>query len=1187
MAVTNPTTPASYNFSKNFIPLRFLSDNYLEQAGVKSINVLGFFNAVANGTVITISFGANVVTFTAVSTAPDTSGLQIPAGAGDVAYAASLVAYFQANHIIDQYFDIHASGNAVLFTAKKAGTGFDFTAVTNAVFELENITPGVTQIVRDAYYIHFELFCQNADHTDFVSIHTAQISLRSDQPGISEVDIADRLNAYLETDVLDIPDTGSTAALLCKKSCRKFYYTYAESWGQPAVVRKKIKSAEYTILAGGLSFKGNHVKTLPGLLVPDVADATKDRFLKQGSSHQYTRKDQPQFLYFFNTRATQDGRLRVKFTFTDGTASADVTVTAVALTTLGKVAFNVTHDRLFTPADYPGKLVKHYEVWLETVAGVKISETRTYYLNYKAQQFVRYMVSWSSWGAFDTRLCYGKATSSLELVQQEAKRILKSGDDIKKGNSTVFDVKLNNKFKVSTGHIDRSELILNRDFYLSPHKFRYTSGLFLPIKVTSKDIPEIPDGETLFHQEFEYEYRFTDDVFTEGDVDEPGLGIEGFFFNSVIPSLPSNGIIETDPTVPSWVKAITQADINKWNLFNQDGYNKANWDIAYSWGNHNTMGYALSANYYDKTTSDGRFIQNRYDYQTDARLNVRGGKFLNYLVIPNGAPSVLDMEEGECAIYFDTSGLGGGAPQPPVIANFPDLGDVDISGRLDGYEVYWNATASKYMHRAPAGSGVSSWNDLTDKPTTLSGYGIQTEGDGRWLGINATAANSTKWNGYQYVGLVTPNSYMMAFDGTNWGASTAAQIQSFLGLGSAAYLNASQSATANTAAQRDADGTLSASTLNQNQSLRASETFDAIYAGFSTDGFIRKYDINSVKLSLGLGSAAYLNASTTNTASTVVQRDAFGQIEGQNINAAGYLNSVDDVDAGGIGYIMGKVGASNTIRSFSANYLKTFLGLGSNAFSSTAYLPLTAGSGSPLSGTLHSGITGLIFSAQGATAERRIMYLANTGGDIAFGVEGSAGGSTFTGSSPYSSILGTGVATPLEFFTNNAKRYTIDASGNNTWTGSGTFGSLGRAIIRQSAGGDAEIGGGAGAYLSLLANNTEYARLRTDGFNLYTGLTGTSATFGSAAVKNWSGSSDYARFGHKDIEASYYGFLQHYSGDVYLKGLSIYLDSPVSVTSLLTAPKIKANTLLTIPTIAPNVNDMANGEVAIWAEGFN
>jgi hypothetical protein len=62
----------------------------------------------------------------------------------------------------------------------------------------------------------------------------------------------------------------------------------------------------------------------------------------------------------------------------------------------------------------------------------------------------------------------------------------------------------------------------------SPYK-----TLLLPIKVTSKTVPELQDGNNLYAQKFEYEYLFDDNAYTEGDISgelEPPVHVIGLVY---------------------------------------------------------------------------------------------------------------------------------------------------------------------------------------------------------------------------------------------------------------------------------------------------------------------------------------------------------------------------------------------------------------------------------------------------------------------------------------------------------------------------------------------------------------------------------------------------------------------------------------------------------------------------------
>ena len=384
-------------------------------------------------------------------------------------------------------------------------------------------------VEKENYRVYVELWVENAANTSFELINTQNLPLVFASAGQAQTDLKDTLHAILEAAGPDYMAFAQTSVLSCKNSVRKFYLKYAES--VDGVVSALTQTADFVVIYGGFSYTGSTSKTLLGVIRPDVADKTKDKFLRQYGLAEYTRTNQPQSLYFFNTRATTNYNLRAKFYFSNAETFLK-TINTGELTTLKKFAFNIRFDQIITDVEINGRTCTHYEFYLEnipvaTASPVKISETRTFYLNYLLQEYVRYFIYWSSWGAINTLITFGKASSEIELKQSEANRIRKSGYDIKQGDGFSFDLSINNSFKCATGFLSQAELFLNRDFYLSPFKFRFNAGVSLPISITSKTIPETTDGNGLYAQNFDYKYLFDDDAYTENDADASVAGVGG------------------------------------------------------------------------------------------------------------------------------------------------------------------------------------------------------------------------------------------------------------------------------------------------------------------------------------------------------------------------------------------------------------------------------------------------------------------------------------------------------------------------------------------------------------------------------------------------------------------------------------------------------------------------------------
>lgn len=114
------------------------------------------------------------------------------------------------------------------------------------------------------------------------------------------------------------------------------------------------------------------------------------------------------------------------------------------------------------------------------------------------------------------------------------------------------------------------------------------------------------------------------------------------------------------------------------------------------------------------------------------------------------------------------------------------------------------------------------------------------------------------------------------------------------------------------------------------------------------DGYLKYITANtpgsdSYVLLAGGGNLGYSNSSVANS---LVQRDAYGYI----VNNYFYTSTGGaERNASGLGYIAGFNSSDYYIRSYTSAAVKTWLGLGTNAYSSTSYLPLTGGT---INGTL-------------------------------------------------------------------------------------------------------------------------------------------------------------------------------------------------------------------------------------------
>jgi hypothetical protein len=161
---------------------------------------------------------------------------------------------------------------------------------------------------------------------------------------------------------------------------------------------------------------------------------------------------------------------------------------------------------------------------------------------------------------------------------------------------------------------------------------------------------------------------------------------------------------------------------------------------------------------------------------------------------------------------------------------------------------------------------------------------------------------------------------------------------------------------------------------------------------------------------------------------------------------------------------------------------------------------LGIGTSSP-SNKLNVSGNGYLFALNGGLTNRVAQTFGNTGGGLDLGIEGSAGGTVFTGGSSYAGVIGTNNATALQLGTNGTIRATLDSSGN---LGIGTSSPSDILTLAGGASGsygltinNAKVGGGTKAIFQYDATNA----IALVGGNTTNGLAFQTLTGGSLTTK--------------------------------------------------------------------------------------
>ncbi len=218
---------------------------------------------------------------------------------------------------------------------------------------------------------------------------------------------------------------------------------------------------------------------------------------------------------------------------------------------------------------------------------------------------------------------------------------------------------------------------------------------------------------------------------------------------------------ETDPTggtnytitgtsqllsVPYSLNAKTAETADYNNLTNLPTLNIANWNTAYGWGNHSTAGYLTTY-----TETDPIWVAASNDYYTKSNLQTSGLSLLHFDNITN-KPTTLSGYGITDAMT--TSHVANGITSTNI-SNWNTAfswGDHASAGYLTTYtetDPIWVGASNDYYTKSnlqTSGLSLLHFDNITNKPTTLSGYGITDAMTTSHVANGITSTDITNWN---------------------------------------------------------------------------------------------------------------------------------------------------------------------------------------------------------------------------------------------------------------------------------------------------------------------------------------------------------------------------------------------------------------------------------------------------------
>ncbi len=524
MPVTLATPLPQITFSKNPVLLTPVSDDYLAAAPATAVNYFEFSAVVAVDTAVVLSWTDNSVTMTAKA-APDGSGNQFPNGDGGTTYVTTLVAFFKANYFIDRDFVVTANVTdyahpRLIFTAREQGADFNF----NGTAPTGVITAGADNSPVSNFMHHVEVWIANLNG-GFDQAFDANVSLDENPiTGQSTIDIHDTLHSWLsQPGEFDTPLIGALYAKYIS-SLRAYYVKYAQFFGDVPAIQKVNTSAICYVALGGLGMKNALVRNIISELRPVTGDATKDRFLRQGSKNKQVTKEQPEWLSYINfTGGDITVDLEISIYNDDATSNTFNAVEDLIIHAWEKYQFAVGFTQLnIVGQQSAAKKPVYYTARLKSAAGY-LTDTYSFAIDYNYREFSRYFVYENAYGAYQTIATVGKGQNEADRTKTDAQLAVNKTTGAATGEFLETNIYFQEKGTANIGY-DRAgtrNTRLLRDLIASHRIFLYdpaassAQAKLIPIGLNTKNIKDAMDGTNVYAGVIEWYPLYQEEVFTE------------------------------------------------------------------------------------------------------------------------------------------------------------------------------------------------------------------------------------------------------------------------------------------------------------------------------------------------------------------------------------------------------------------------------------------------------------------------------------------------------------------------------------------------------------------------------------------------------------------------------------------------------------------------------------------------
>jgi hypothetical protein len=488
--------PKEIDFAGNPLAFSVIGGNYIISNGVYSYLQLTKNGALVGGQSFILTFLGYELTFLIGSGSTDT-GLYIPAGAT----RDEMYAYMCYNYLLTKYFDVTTvSHDKIKITSKNIGASYTIASdITGCPALTKTEAAGVDPSVEPNFKIMFQPFYKSRFMVSYQNLPEQFADV--DNEGVSLIHVNELMKHFFDT--IELPDFNTGFLKISYETLYRYYFNFAENYGEEPSVKRLYASDVLHILNGRLPFD-----KFPGHDFIGELQSTM-KFLTNRTQPVETYKPAQQFLYWINTTGETINEIGI---FVRAWRKA---VPLVPFVMVRDWLTNVEpYDVIITPAGHDQLLIGtlgdcwKYEVFIsqifEGTPPEPISESFQFEIIPQKAIHKQLLIK-NDFGVYET-LIIEKVSNKLELKNKLIEKSLEYDYQLPDGEIVPVTESSANKFTARTGTMKKvdaihlAELLSNNDAYI------VAEIQYVPIVIEAGTVELVDENDDVFSVKFEYRY---------------------------------------------------------------------------------------------------------------------------------------------------------------------------------------------------------------------------------------------------------------------------------------------------------------------------------------------------------------------------------------------------------------------------------------------------------------------------------------------------------------------------------------------------------------------------------------------------------------------------------------------------------------------------------------------------------